>query len=982
MTKKTRLHARAAQKNTQHVSTHKHSTTPAKIGVAASVAIASTLAMAQVAQAKTAKSESQELVQAQAQTQTLPTPTGKANIKGEQPTAGSGSAAAAKTQTHKTNAVTSVKAAPADMAPVTPTAAGSTAAPATASTPAPASTQNQQNPQNQVIAPNTQNPSASDTESANNQVKREEDTKKTYTFTITYCVEGYNQKQLLQPSEYTFTKDTLDKLSEDNPDGESLFIPVKTTKGYYAPRGAYIKKDGKYVLDTTKDASVQSYIKIDKKLVTDNINQIASTDTHIVSNYVMEYRPKTVNYYVRHMIQDPANPNSFKEYSSVPYTITVPAAGGASTGAGTGTAAGAASTGGTSTSSSPAQETIHVTKSTGLVGQNLYPQAINIPGYHAEENIISSPIPDDEDYSEDAGATSSSANNKSKKYLVLELRYLLNKHNVSYDTQGGTAIQSKVFSYSMTVDAVKDPTRKGYTFLGWTKELSTSTPAAASGMPAPQTPDNSADASKISSMPDADVRFVAHWKPASEHAQYQINIWVQKADLPKPDDPTNMDNYDFIGQVQKEGTSDGTIQDADLNLNNDQMTKLVWPDQNLRGKIENQEDFDKYFMEDNATSTLTKKMNSKEEPEYFGAKEKRPLTKIRPDGTTVVNKVFNRRVYELIFANPDIEKDGKTSKIFTKNGTEDYDVDHFTITKDGKEFNGTDKNKLYKVCYRFGQTIHYTSGFPTDAETKRYKTEDEDSRTFGLGWRVANDAEKVIYVDTPPYRFDVKHFIAPQTKNSGAFSQDNIRLFGEQLNPYQRVLVPDANTGGAGSIHVLVKLETEESARRNDDNNREYVASELSYTKDDTLNTDYNYGAPTIEGFESLQQTQKVTTQDEDDYYDKLAEELTDVWTKDHPDEDDPSGGDEDFRDWVAQKFPHLVYTQEGPNGDGLEENGLLIFEYKRKKPSVNFAVDQVTPIQNAGTQATTQEPFGTNLKKFAPDYNGCLLYTSPSPRD
>ena len=972
MTKKTRLHARAAQKNTQHVSTHKHSTTPAKIGVAASVAIASTLAMAQVAQAKTAKSESQELVQAQAQTQTLPTPTGKANIKGEQPTAGSGSAAAAKTQTHKTNAVTSVKAAPADMAPVTPTAAGSTAAPATASTPAPASTQNQQNPQNQVIAPNTQNPSASDTESANNQVKREEDTKKTYTFTITYCVEGYNQKQLLQPSEYTFTKDTLDKLSEDNPDGESLFIPVKTTKGYYAPRGAYIKKDGKYVLDTTKDASVQSYIKIDKKLVTDNINQIASTDTHIVSNYVMEYRPKTVNYYVRHMIQDPANPNSFKEYSSVPYTITVPAAGGANAGAGTGTAAGAASTGGTSTSSSPAQETIHVTKSTGLVGQNLYPQAINIPGYHAEENIISSPIPDDEDYSEDAGATSSSANNKSKKYLVLELRYLLNKHNVSYDTQGGTAIQSKVFSYSMTVDAVKDPTRKGYTFLGWTKELSTSTPAAASGMPAPQTPDNSADASKISSMPDADVRFVAHWKPASEHAQYQINIWVQKADLPKPDDPTNMDNYDFIGQVQKEGKSDGTIQDADLNLNNDQMTKLAWPDQNLRGKIENQEDFDKYFMEDNATSTLTKKMNSKEEPEYFGAKEKRPLTKIRPDGTTVVNKVFNRRVYELIFANPDIEKDGTSNKLFDS-------VNHITITKGGKEYNDTDKDKLYKVTYRFGQTIHYTSGFPTDAETKRYTTEDEDSRTFGLGWRVANDAGKVIYIDTPPYRFDVKHFIAPQPKGSGAFSQKNIRLFGEKLTPYQRVLVPDATKGtGAGSIHVLVKLETEESARRNDDNNREYVASELSYTKDDTLNTDYDYGAPTIEGFESLQQTQKVTTQDVDDYYKKLAEELTDVWTKDHPDEDDPDGDDEDFRDWVAQKFPHLVFTQEGSDGNGLEENGLLIFEYKRKHASVNFAVDQVTPIQNAGAQASTQEPFGTNLKKFALNYNDAVKKNDP----
>ena len=90
MTKKTRLHARATQKTLNTSSTHKRSTTPAKIGVAASVAIASTLAMAQVAQAKTAKSE--ELVQAQAQT--LPTPTGEANTKGEQPAAGASTPAA------------------------------------------------------------------------------------------------------------------------------------------------------------------------------------------------------------------------------------------------------------------------------------------------------------------------------------------------------------------------------------------------------------------------------------------------------------------------------------------------------------------------------------------------------------------------------------------------------------------------------------------------------------------------------------------------------------------------------------------------------------------------------------------------------------------------------------------------------------------------------------------------------------------------
>ncbi len=800
-----------------------------------------------------------------------------------------------------------------------------------------------------VITPNLNNPTASTQEDANNQVQREKDTTKIYTFKVTYCVEGYHQKELLQPTEFTFTDDELTKISD--PSGEGLYIPVVTTKGYQAQRGNYIKVDGKYVLDTQKDDSVQSYIKIDRQLVEAHVNTITSTDTNIISQYTVEYRPKTITYYVRHMIQDPNNPDQFNEYNGTGYTITVPDKQGGS-------------------------QPVHVSKAKGVVGQNLYAQPITIEGYSPELNLISSPIPDDEDYA-DADTDDPANSNRPKKYLLLELRYLLNKHEVSYDTQGGTAIQAKTFRYGMQVDAVPEPKRKGYVFDGWTCNTGAirQTPAGAGGSSVPSynpaTPNKDPQATFIQHMPDANVHFVAHWKIASQQAQYHINIWVQKADLPKPDDPTNMDNYDFIGMVTKQGTTNGTISQNDLNLTDDDVAKLAWPDASLRERIGNKSDLARYFMEDATTEGLTNSLNVGEEPEYVGSKEMRPRTKIRPDGTTVVNKVFNRRVYELIFANPDIVNAGGTSKKL-------FDVvNHFTITKGDKEYNDTDKSKLYKVTYRFGQTIHYTSGFPTDTETKRYKTEEDDSRVFGLGWRVANDAGKVFFIDTPPYRFDVNHFIVPKLKNA-AFSQNNIRLFGEKLTPYQRVLVPDANNNGAGSIHVLVKLETEESARRNDDNNREYVASELSYTKDDTLSTEYDYGAPTIEGFESLQQTQKVTTQDVDDYYEKLAEELTDVWEKDHPDDGDPDGSDEDFRDWVAQKFPHLVFTQEGSNGAELEENGLLIFKYKRKKTPIRFAVDEVTPIQEANDKAQALEPFATNIKKLGYHYNKAVTKQAP----
>ncbi len=926
MTHKTRLQKHAEKKlNHEVISTE----TTAKLGVAASVAIASTIALAPVAQAETLQATQPDTVQSTPQNSS-PAGTNKA----------------ADNATHTQKSERSATQADTPQTPVnspvgTQPNSQANAQPTTQTQPTP--TQQGGKSTNQVITPNDKNPSAHSQEEANTQVKREKDSKKTYTFTVTYCVEGYSQKQLLQPTEFTFTDDELTKISDPNDQG--LYIPVVETKGYRAQRGNYVKENGKYVLDTKKDASVQTYIKIDRTLIEAHKNTITSTDTNIISNFTVNYRPKTITYYVRHMLQDPNDPEKFIEFTGINEQITIKDKQGQS-------------------------HTIRVSKAKGVVGQNLYAQPVTIEGYTPEPNLINSPIPDDEDYSDD---DDNNLNNPSlaKKHLVLELRYLLNRHEVSYDTHGGNSIQSKMFLYGMKVDAVPTPTRKGYTFIGWTRE----TPGKNATSANSSTPDTSANATLLDKMPDYDVHFVAHWKPASQTAQYTVNIWVQKADLPKPDDPTNIENYDFIGQVHKQGKTDTTIGEQDLNLGQNDITKLQWPDANLRGNITNQDDFSKYFMEDDTTKSLTTKMNEGTEPEYFGSQETRERTKIRPDGTTVVNKVFNRRTYELIFANADIKKNGSTNKLFDR-------VKHITITKDGKEYNDTDKSKLYKVTYRFGQTIHYTSGFPTDVETKRYTTEDDDSPSFGLGWRVANDAGKVIYIDTPPYRFDEKHFIAPKAnKDTTAFSQDKIRLFGEKLTPYQRVLVPDANNGGAGSIHVLVKLETEESARRNDDNNREYVASELSYTKDDTLSSDYKYEAPTIEGFEPLVKKQNLTEQDDqDDYYNKLADELADVWKKDHPEEDDPDGSDDEFREWVEQKFPHLVFTQEGPDGSELEQNGLLIFKYKRKNVSVRFNVDEITQVKDSSnTQASTQEPYGTNVRKFAHKYNEGVTKNPPA---
>lgn len=494
MTKKTRLHARAAQKNTQHVSTHKHSTTPAKIGVAASVAIASTLAMAQVAQAKTAKSEHPELVQAQAQKTNAVTSVMAAPSAVRSPMPAAAGTPMSTTPTPAPTSGTSAEPIPASTSGTTAASASGTSEreaptpqqPTPAPEPAPASTpaqnqQNQQKQKNQVIKPNTNNPTAKTPKEAKKQVEREPDNKKTYTFTVSYCVEGYHQKQLFQPTEFTFTNDELTKISDT--DGKGLYIPVKETKGYKAQRGNYIKVGDKYVSDTKKDASVQSYIKIDRTLVEANENKITSTKTNRIAHYVIEYRPKTITYYVRHMLQDPKNPDKFTEYTHVSDIIDLN------------------------------NDKIHVSKTKGVVGQSLYAQPITIEGYSPEPNLVNSPIPDDDDYV-DADADNPSSTNSKKKHLVLELRYLLNKHEVSYDTQGGTAIQSKTFYYGMKVDAVPTPLRKGYDFVGWTRETPNKTATDVNS----STPNKDANATLLEKMPDSNVKFVAHWKPKKRNS--------------------------------------------------------------------------------------------------------------------------------------------------------------------------------------------------------------------------------------------------------------------------------------------------------------------------------------------------------------------------------------------------------------------------------------------------------------------------------
>lgn len=1021
MSKKTTMHSRA--KHAMRAA-HSNKSKATQLGVAASVALVSTLAIAPIAKGETLQqNDASPALIKKNQADTPKTPT--ASSAGTAKAAGSTNTAATNKKAASNTTPQSTPTSPTAPQPAQPqTHAGAhtsvrTNAPEGARAPEPLTTPaekpqtanspaNEQPPKpsstpTETVAPNTTHPEADTQENADKQVTHNDDTKPTYTFTITYAVEGYPQKELLQPTEYSFTEEELDKLTKDG-----LYIPVKQTPGYRTQRGAYVKdKNGGFVLDNEKNDAITSYIKIDKDLIKKHVNKITSSDKNIISNMVVEYRPKTVTYYIRHMLQDPTDTNKFTEYTKTNDTITV-------------------------TDENGATKVIHVTKSKGAVGQRLYTQPLSIEGYTAEENLINSPVPDDTDV--DEGQTSSSASHKPRKNpLVLEVRYLRNTHRVSYDTQGGTAIQSKHFLYGMQVDAVADPTRKGYDFLGWTQESTdtqTPTPAGttattpAEATPAGAAPNKKPDATKIDKMPDHNVRFVAHWK-AHARAQYSINVWVQKADLADPEHPSSMDNYDFIGTVHKEGDTDKLISDNDIDIKNqlNALQGITFPDVKHLTK----DNFDDYFVDDKTAQDLTHTFNNEQEPEYFGSTTKRARAMLRPDGSTVVNKVYNRRTYELYFALP--EQDSSSA-----NPIEGYNP---TITKKGTSKEYTyDKNtpdSAYKITYRFGQRISFNTGYPNREEFVLYENNNKNNeKARSIGWSLANDQNERYYFDTPPFRFD-ERFIHPKNKKGEEYTRNSLMLYGKKLGKYQRVLFGDANYQTA-MYHIVVQLETEQSVRDNlgknvPDTERTYETSrEYTYTKADVDSADYAYTAPTIEGYEiiaedapiiegGVRKAKRGSAVDIGDIMDDCnptREYMEHDWDayvkaykKAHPEKQIDEDDDDAFNAWIAREYPTLRFvrkfygkdsyatnSEDHNDDDEIEQNYFLRFRYKRKTAPVRFFSsehEQITstsgeatsgatgtPNTSVANAATIDEPYETNLKTR--NYDAMVTASKSSP--
>lgn len=821
----------------------------------------------------------------------------------------------------------------------TPSASDTTPSPASpASTPT-AGTQNTgtttnnaaTDPNSQVIKPNTDNPTAGSTSEANGQVQTDKKPKATYNLKIRYTIGGAANKQLVQPYELTIDVEKLNKLDDVN---SYEYIELPKSAGYRpsvyhsGDYQYYVKKgegdNSKFVIDDGTDADAVRYLRLSKKLITDyavkerpavggnngaqapqtsssqaTTNPQSSSSTQpkaedgiqYYGELNINYAPKTAKYYVRHLVQDLDHKDEFHDAPNlgIGKVITVKHKDGTS-------------------------ENIHVTEITGTVGSDVTAVSTYIPGYEPEHNLISSPLSDSEDESDK---------------LVLNLRYYRKAYEVTYDSAGGTDVTAQKVYYQQPVPKVTKPTRRGYTFKGW----SLVDPSKKSNS---LYDDNTIVSLDDYQMPDHNVQFLANWE-ANKTTSYRVNVWVQKADLVDKEHPNSLANYDFVGLVERKNVQtdsevaldkmddagvakdtsklngesvDDYVESPELGLTRKELqgteandhedgliAKFNWMNDthvtNLDGydtanpsaaENKGKDLFTRYF---HVNKDLTKKLNSEEHDFVPGRPDlgKRSKSQLCADDlNNTLNLVYDRNTYELIFAKPAGKQDNGLNNAAIKRKDENGKTTIYCYAGVGKcsekydgkvEYdNGTEINhKGYRVNVRYGQKL--TDIWPGVEEIDLSNDlSDEGDKAF-LGWCIGY-AGKVDYRDTPPYRFTKKEFAAPEFRVKGNGQAPKISDDPEhnpqathELKDNQRLLTADTTVASHDMPYtVIIKKQSIASAKNGDtDDNITYELSTDTYSKDDTNNTSYTYTAPSIAGFSSAS-TPECDTKDRDDFND------------------------------------------------------------------------------------------------------------------
>ncbi len=761
----------------------------------------------------------------------------------------------------------------------TPNAGTQNAGTPTTGTPNAGATNTATDPNSQVIKPNTDNPEADSTDTANAQVQTDKKPKATYNLKVRYTIGGAANKQLVQPYELTIDKDGFDNLGKD---GKYEYIELPKSAGYRpsvyhsGDYQYYVKKgegdNSKFVIDDGTDADAVRYLRLDKKLITDyavkerpavggnngaqapqtsssqaTTNPQSSSSTEPKSEDGIQYygelninyAPKTAKYYVRHLLQDLNHKDKFYDAPNlgIGKVITV-------------------------THKDGSTERIHVTEITGTVGSNVSAISTYIPGYEPEHNLISSPLSDSDSESDK---------------LILNLRYYRKAYDVTYDTDGGTDVTAQKVYYQQPVPKVATPTKRGYRFKGW----SVVDPSKKSD---PLYDGNDIVSLDDYKMPDHNVQFRANWE-ANKTTSYRVNVWVQKADLVDKEHPDSLANYDFVGLVERKNvqtdskvaldkmndagvvddtsrlngsSEDDYVADPELGLTRKELqgteankykdgliAKFNWMndtdtavtdldgyDTEHPGAATNKgkDLFTRYF---HVNKDLTKKLNSEEHDFVPGRPDlgKRIKSKLCADDlNNTLNLVYDRNTYELIFAKPAVLKSSEDAERLNNAAIKRKDKDGKTTIycyagggncstnyDDNNEDDdgNTINHKGYRVKVRYGQSL--TEIWPDVNEL------DFGEDTGSLGWRIGY-AGGIEFRDTPPYRFTKKEFADPKFRVVGnkhklkiSDNPDSDPNNTYELKDNQRLITADTSNKQVMPIQVIIEKQSIASAKKGND---------------------------------------------------------------------------------------------------------------------------------------------------------------------
>lgn len=789
---------------------------------------------------------------------------------------------------------------------------------------------------------NQNHPEAQDQPTANDQVTNEK-SGKVYNLRFVYTLEDNVVSQLYQPYELTLTERELNKKDFVK------YLEVPHLVGYRTYAGTYVKKDGKYVPATDLDEKETHYIKIDTAYVKENAkaNLADKSGLHYKGIVNVPYTPEQKVYYVRHLVQKFDKPNEFEDVQlpdsvyKVTKTIT----------------------------ENGKQKQVVLTRNYGTVGTVAYAQPIFIPGYRPETNLLRSALPD------------------SDQPVIFTLRYYRDSYEVKYDTDNGTSIRTKRVYYQQPVTEVKDPTRRGYVFQGWTVSGLTDSEHSDSKVNKDQ------KFTSIKSMPANGVIFKAHWK-AVEKAEYTVNVWAQKADPVDYDHPDNIVNYDFVGRVKRTVDTfakkgDGSVDESkpttidDPHIKQEEIEKMAFPD-TVESDRKTAAEFGKYYvLNDRFTKVMNHLMVDKKTGKTtlkFTQPDARHQSRaiIRPEGDTVLDLIYDRKPYDLIFAKGDVAKGADTSNYvdsgyntpivkpdaegkwvtywydntaqpdFDKNG--DFQFDERNIVKMKPRTDGKRLYSPYVVRARYGASLKYR--WPIESEVRMQRHEGVDLDTHGdptrgsddaigfLGFVLKNKAEKGkseygTYRDTPPYRV-TKAFLG----GTDSLPNPHLTLYGKPLKSNWRLLTTDltdlrTNRGKVEPQKVIIRLETDQSAKKNDDKDRHYAFSLESYSKNDTSN-DYTFNCPLIKGYQVVpedahQKAEKVDVDEMNDKLDEIMEEDYETYQKEHPDYE---GTFNDYKLLVLsanQRWQYEFYLRHHP--EYLPELDPMVADYVAKHP-------------------------------------------------